>query len=102
MASNRINDELSQQEAEERKEYDKLLDNLRSVMKTEQGRHLVWYFMSLCGIYDGGASGEEILRQQGRRDIGLAVIGLMHDAEPTMYAELQLRMARDGRDDDHN
>jgi hypothetical protein len=101
MASNRYEDELIRQEAEEKKAYELLLNNLKATMKTEQGREVIWHILSLCGIYDGGSTGEEILRQQGRRDIGLSIIGLMHDAEPTMYAELQLKKAKDERRD-HN
>jgi alkanesulfonate monooxygenase SsuD/methylene tetrahydromethanopterin reductase-like flavin-dependent oxidoreductase (luciferase family) len=92
--------ELERIAIEEKREYERLLDNLTTVMRTEDGQNVIWHILSECGIYVGGASGEEAFRQQGRRDIGLMLIGLMHDAAPTMYAELQLRKAKDGRDND--
>lgn len=80
----------------EEKKYAKLLDDLRSVMKTNQGQNFVWWVLSQCGIYDTNFSDEDRKTNflLGKRDIGLGILGLMTDADPTMYANLQLRMAK--------
>jgi len=93
------NDEVTaQSEAEERKEYFKLLDALRNVVNTEDGKNVIWHILSQCGIYDGNFTGDAMTGfLLGKRDIGLMLIGLMHDADPAMYANLQLRTLKDGR-----
>lgn len=80
---------------QEQKEYERLLDDLKEVLKTNQGKNVMWWVLSQCGIYDTNFSDEDRKTNflLGKRDIGLGIIGLMHDADPTMYAKLQLEKA---------
>ena len=82
--------------------FEKVVEDLRLIMTTRQGQDFVWYILSQCGIYSDNFTGD---RQKtdyllGQRSIGLMVLGLMQDADPAMYAELQLRKAKDGTDQD--
>lgn len=91
------NEDLARIEAEEKKEYDKLLDAITSVVDTEQGKEVMWHILSQCGIYDNAYTGDNTtFFNLGRREIGLMLIGLMHDADATMYAKLQLWKAKNG------
>ena len=85
-------------EAIEKKKYQELLNDLVKVVETEAGKNVLWHILSQCGIYDGGyVNGDLAYFNQGLKEVGLRMIGLMHDADPTMYANLQLRMAKHGR-----
>lgn len=85
-------------EALAKKEYQDLLNSFVQVLTTEAGQNVVWHILSQCGIYDGGfVQGELSYFNQGMREIGLRIIGVMHDADPAMYAKLQLREVKNGR-----
>ena len=86
-----------QVEKQEQKEYDGLLNDLREVMNTNSGKNVLWWVLSQCGIYDTNFSDEDRKTNflLGKRDIGLGIIGLMHDADPEMYAKLQLEKANE-------
>ena len=92
-------DELRGEERREQQEYEALLNDLKDVIKTNAGKNVLWWVLSQCGIYDTNFSDEDRKTNflLGRRDIGLGIIGLMQDADPLMYANLQIRMAKDGR-----
>ena len=76
-------------------DYDLLLSNVRSVMKTRQGKVLMWHMLSLAGLYDLPVpKQEDVLFQEGRRSIGLDMVMLMSDADPEMYPRLLLEFAR--------
>jgi hypothetical protein len=80
--------------AEEKKQYEKLLNSLSSVAATEDGRVILWHILSECGVYSGGfVEGELAQFLQGQREVGLKIIGLMADADPFMYLNLQKEMA---------
>jgi hypothetical protein len=56
-------------------------DDIEWVTSTEQGRRFVWRLLSYCGIYrDIEGSGNDMLKQIGRRQIGLYLLGLVSDA----------------------
>lgn len=90
--------DISQDAADQQKQYNKLLSDLATVLDNESGRQVLWYILSQCGVYDGTCTGDNhTFFLQGRRDIGLMIIGLLSDVDPTAYPKLQLRMAKDGR-----
>lgn len=98
-----MNRQAEQEAAEQQKEYEKLLGHVRSLMKTQDGKRVIWHILSQCGVYDTNYTGNnDTFFLQGRRDIGLNIIGLLSDVEPTLYPELQLWMAKDGRRTDES
>lgn len=88
-----------EQAKREKQEYDRLLNDLETVLSTNQGRNIIWWILSQCGIYDTNFAEDDRKTNflLGRKDIGLAIIGLMSDLDQTMYPNLQLRMAKDER-----
>ena len=83
----------------EKREYDELLNDLKLVLDTTHGRNVIWWVLSQCGIYDTNFAEDDRKTNflLGRKDIGLAVIGLMSDIDPLTYPNLQIRMGKDER-----
>jgi hypothetical protein len=51
------------------------------ITSTEQGRRFMWRLLSYCGVYrDIEGSGNDMLKQIGRRQVGLYILGLVADA----------------------
>src|SRR3989304_5313368 len=92
MDTNNYDEINAYDEALAKKEYQELLNAYNQVLETEPGQMVLWHILAECGIYDGGfVAGEMAQFNQGMREIGLRVIGTMHDADPAAYANLQLR-----------
>jgi len=73
----------------------KLEADIGSVLKTPQGRDVIWEILSLCGIYDNQFTGNSgTFFNEGRRSVGLDLIQMMTDADPTAYARLMLERAK--------
>ncbi len=64
---------------------------LKSLLDSPDGRAVLWRVLSKCGIYrttyqaDSGAQGF----LEGRRSIGLDLLGDIHDADPNAYITIQ-------------
>lgn len=75
----------------EDKEYDALIANTKELLKTRQGQDFVWYILSLCNVYGESFTGNsQTFYLEGKRAVGLAIIGLLGEVSPTAYAELLL------------
>jgi hypothetical protein len=56
---------------------------------TEQGRRFLWNIMSYCGIYrDIEGNSEDMMKQIGRRQVGLYLLGLITDESEDRYIEM--------------
>ena len=74
-------------------EYQIFLSNLREVMRTRQGKDVMWHILGLCDVYSPTTPTD-------RRSVGLDLIGTMYEADPTMYPRLLLEFAKkEGFDD---
>ena len=72
-------------------EYEILLENVKAVMSTHQGREVIWYILDLCPIYSSAFTGNsQTFYLEGQRDIGLDILKLLEDADPTLYPKLIL------------
>ena len=72
-------------------DYSILLSDLRDVMKTSQGKNVLWHVLSLCNIYSDVFTGNsQTFHLEGKRAIGLQILKLMEDADPSMYPRLIL------------
>ena len=79
-------------------EYDKILADLQSVIKTNEGKSVIWHLLSQCGLYLDPFTGDRAKTDYllGQRSIGLMILGLLQDTSPTLYAELQLWSLNNG------
>lgn len=75
----------------EEKEYELLLGNVREVLKSRAGKAVIWHILSLGNIYSDSFTGNSTtFYNEGRRAIGLQVLQLLEDADPTLYPRLLL------------
>lgn len=73
----------------------KLEADVTTVMGIDQGKDLIWEIFSLCGIYDNQFTGNSgTFFNEGRRSVGIDLIQILNDADPTLYPRLLLERAR--------
>lgn len=72
--------------SEESKEFDILNANVREVMKSRQGREVMWEILSFCGIYSS-IPGEF---ESGKRNVGLDIINMLDEGDLEIYPKLLL------------
>ena len=76
---------------QEEKDYELLLANVREVLKSRQGKQVIWHILSLSNIYSDSFTGNSTtFYNEGRRAIGLQILQLLEDADPTLYPRLLL------------
>jgi hypothetical protein len=84
------------QQLEKQREHEKLVDSLREVMQTAQGKRFLWWLLEHCGIYSQNVSANSTMYiLEGQRSIGLKVIDLIGEVSVTAYPELILDKARE-------
>ena len=73
----------------------KLEADITTVMGSDQGKDIIWEILSLCGIYDNQFTGNSgTFFNEGRRSVGIDLIQILNDADPTLYPRLLLERAR--------
>lgn len=57
------------------------------VLSTKPGRRFVWRYLGRCGIFKSSYShsGSEVYFNEGRRDIGLSLLGDIMRSSPSSY-----------------
>jgi hypothetical protein len=61
-------------------------DDVAWIMDTLQGRRFMWRVLGFCGVFhDGEGSTEQILKQLGKRSVGLFLMGITTDAAQESY-----------------
>jgi hypothetical protein len=84
---------------DELKRYAALKANYREMLKTRAGREVIWHILSLCDIYTDGFTGNSTtFFIAGKRNVGMQLIEVMTDADPTAYPRLLLEHAHDKED----
>lgn len=65
--------------------------DLQFVMGHQQGRRFVWKLLSETGMFEHGfiPNGSEQYYRAGKRDVGLALLGVIHKDFPDMYQLMQ-------------
>lgn len=82
---------------EAEKEHSVLIANVRELMKTRAGKEFVWWVLGRCGIYDNKFTGNSnTFMLLGKEAVGLEVLDLITDADPTLYPKLLLEKAEYG------
>ena len=97
---NQIQAEQARRAAEEVKRLAAFHHNIRFIAKTPEGKSFITWVLSLCHLYDDGYSTDPgyMAHISGMRSIGLRVIEVLGEADPTIYPRLLLE-AQDGRPD---
>ena len=81
---------------DEEREYQALLENIRSLMSGKGARGLVWHILSMCDLYsDAFAGNSRTFYIEGKRAIGLGILQLLDEADPTIYPRMLLEKAKE-------
>jgi hypothetical protein len=70
-------------------EFEVLNANVRKVMETTAGKDVIWEILSMCGLYTDNSI-EVNPAIEGKRAIGLQILGLLTDADEKIYPQLLL------------
>lgn len=78
------------------KEHDDLIDHYAAVLRDKSGRQVIWDILSMCGLYHDQFTGNsQSFHLEGKRAIGLELLGRLGDVEATAYPELLLQFAKE-------
>ena len=75
------------------KEYKAFLADLRELSKLPHFRKFLWEVLSYAEIYQNPTDKEQALFLAGQREVGLRIIHLLNEADPTIYPRLLLEKA---------
>lgn len=74
------------------------LDDFRWLMEDKRGRRTVWRLLERTGVYRTSFTGNsETFFREGQRNIGLAILSLLHEACPEKYAIMHKEQRENGR-----
>jgi len=63
------------------------VEDFKSLMKLKEGRRFVWRLLAETGVYHSSFTGNsETFFKEGRRSIGLILMGELHTICPELYA----------------
>ena len=69
---------------------------VKRLLKTSDGRAFIWYVLSLCELYSSTFTGNSTtFYREGKRDIGLEILRLLEEVDPTAYPRLILLMQKE-------
>lgn len=77
---------------QEKKELNLLHANVRDLVSTRKGKEVLWEILGYCSVYSSIPGKFEA----GRRQVGLDIIQLLEDSDPTIYPNLLLEKANNG------
>jgi len=72
--------------SEDTKEFEILQANVRELMSSRKGKEVMWEILSYCGMYSSIPGKFEA----GKRNVGLDILAMLDDADPTIYPNLLL------------
>jgi len=79
----------------EEREYMTLLDDTRRLASLPQGRSFIWHVLSLCELHSSSFTGNSrTFYNEGKRDVGLNLLQLLEEADPTIYPSLIMERAK--------
>lgn len=70
----------------------KLLDDIRWVLSNRKGRRLIWWILSLCGVFRASfvvKDTNQTAFNEGRRDVGLRLLLELQTANPKAYSQME-------------
>lgn len=64
-------------------------EDFKWVVSTEQGRRFIWDLLAFTGIYRSSFTGNsQTFFNEGRRDVGLKVLGMVNEHAPEAYVTM--------------
>lgn len=82
---------MSRKLSTEEREDHALFESIRELMKTRVGKDLMWRILSMCELYvDTFTGNSSTFYREGKRAVGLEILQLLEDSDPTIYPNLLL------------
>lgn len=69
-----------------------MLDDIRWVLSNRKGRRLLWFVLSLCGVFRASfvaKDSNQTAFNEGRRDVGLRLLRDIASANPKAYSQME-------------
>ena len=71
-------------------------EDFKWVVSTEQGRRFLWDLLAFTGVYRSSFTGNSTtFFNEGRRDVGLKLIGQLNEYAPEVYVTMLKENAND-------
>jgi hypothetical protein len=65
--------------------------NVRELLSKSFGKEVIWHILSMCNIYGDTFTGNShTYYLEGKRAVGLEILQMLEDADPTAYPKLLL------------
>ena len=71
-------------------EYDKLCGSFREVLKTPQGKEVLWHILGLCNLYGVSTDKDYALVLEGQRQVGIDILQVLESVSKDAYPRLLL------------
>jgi hypothetical protein len=73
--------------AKEVRAHERELNDVRAILGTKEGRRLYWRYLGFCKVFSStfNHSGSVTAYQEGMRNVGLALLADVHEADPSAY-----------------
>jgi hypothetical protein len=87
---------MSKKKSDRDTEYELLCANVDALAQTIPGKEFIWYVLELCDLYTDTFTGNsQTFYLEGKRAVGLAILQLLEDTDPLLYARLLLERNTD-------
>ncbi len=84
-------------------EYEVLLKHVQEAMRLRHVQEIMWAILAMCGLYSDQFTNQRESTDYllGKRAIGLEILQLLEDADPSIYPQLLLTKSLEVKGD-HN
>ncbi len=81
----------------ERKRRDREISDLKKVLDSVEGRRFVWRLLSEAGVFHGSFNANALVMafHEGKRDLGILLIGEINGHAPHRYVQMQNEWSSD-------
>ena len=72
-------------------EYRQFQENLKSVLNTQHGRHVIWHLLEMCNVFSISYTGDvnSTIFNEGTRSAGNRILREINAADETKYLIMQ-------------
>lgn len=89
-------DQVRQAGEKEERGRERDLNDMRTVLSTLSGRRVVWRYLTFCKVFESSFTGNSTtFFNEGMRNVGLALLADIHEAEPQAYLLMMQESKRD-------
>lgn len=77
-------------------------EDFKWIVSNKRGRRFIWRFLEKAGVFRSSFTGNsETFFKEGQRNLGLFVLGLIHEHAPDAYVQMLKEQSEHERTNDH-